>query len=156
MLPCLEHLWMTSPGKQGQTADVNGHASFSVLTGLLQDLGPWVWRTVWTARTWGNLTDSSGRLCVCVNLLSFFESQGFSLHWNKVPRRPYKSGSQLWRLTHFLVRLHPHRFSFCFPNILKPVNLGLSQEFCSCLPLSGILYDCPLGDFSLCYSVLRS
>lgn len=150
MLPCLEHLWMTSPGKQGQTADVNGHASFSVLTGLLQDLGPWVWRTVWTARTWGNLTDSSGRLCVCENLLlSFFESQGFSLHWNKVPRRPYKSGSQLWRFTHFLVRLHPHRFSFCFPNMLEPVNLGLSQEFCSCLPLYGILCHCPSLDFSV-------
>ena len=89
-------------------------------------------------------------VCVCANLLlSFFESQGFSLHWNKVPRRPYKSGSQLWRFTHFLVRLHPHRFSFCFPNMLEPVNLGLSQEFCSCLPLYGILCHCPSLDFSV-------
>ena len=89
-------------------------------------------------------------VCVCANLLlSFFESQGFSLHWNKVPRRPYKSGSQLWRFTHFLVRLHPHRFSFCFPNMLEPINLGLSQEFCSCLPLYGILCHCPSLDFSV-------
>lgn len=47
---CLKNLWMTSPRKQCRMADVDGHASFSASTMPIQDLGPWGWKIVRTAR----------------------------------------------------------------------------------------------------------
>lgn len=41
---------MTPPGKQFQMADVEGHASFGVLIGSIQDQDPWEWRMLRIAR----------------------------------------------------------------------------------------------------------
>lgn len=136
---------MTSPGKRGQMADVNGHASFSGLTGLLQDLGPCVRSSV-NSKDMGK-PNWQCRKIVCVWI--FFHSLDPKVsHSTKIKylERPYKSGSQLWRFTHFLVRLPVHiGFLSVFQTFSRPVNSSLSQEFCSCLPLSGVLCHCPSG-----------